>query len=806
MQRLASNGHSGPVQPSHRSDRPNFAQALTDARTVKGMSQEILAERSGLSVRAISDLERGRAVRPRRRSAQLLADALGLTSPALPDFLQAAGVLPDDGDEPDGLCTLPPAPVLAGRDRELAVLAAAADNGDAPAVIVLSGQPGVGKTALALTSGYLLADRYPDGQLYVSLRGTSTSPLSPAEALGRVLTAIGAGAALPAKLDELSALYHAQLHRRRLLLVLDDAADEAQVRPLLPVGDSLAVVTARRRLAGLAATDRLFLDVLGESEAARMVAGIAGRRRCTAEPDALRRVIAACGHLPLALQVAANRLASRPQWSLRQLADRLADEHRRLTELQAGDLTVRGPLEVSYRQLGPGAGTLFRRLALLAALDFDGALAAPLLDVDPATADGTMDELVEASMVEPAGPDRYQLHDLARLFAAGKLAGDPPAERDAARHRLDDFLLVTTIQAGSCFELDDAVRARLRTRPGGRSWSDPDEAARWLAREPAHWLAALQSAAQRGRHDLAVDVAEALHWYSDRFYAPELWPAVFSFGVQAAQAGHLLPEEAQQRNYLGWARHVCQGQLSAAAAEHRAAFELARRVGDPREQAWSLMYLGRLGVRDDAEEAVRQCSEAVRLMSGADGGLGTAQARFYLAVVLHEAGRYAEAEGEFQAAEAGHLSRLSGGDPGEQVSGGLAFIRLWWARNLLQVGRPVLALRTAQRAAEVFRTQRNQRGLARALLTAAEADAQRGDIRAAVRRLDVAADLFADLGATDFEAEALLVAAELYERVGRRDQARAVRDRAFALAGRIEGQRGRRLQERALGAQMPEIG
>ena len=140
-----------------------------------------------------------------------------------------------------------------------------------------------------------------------------------------------------------------------------------------------------------------------------------------------------------------------------------------------------------------------------------------------------------------------------------------------------------------------------------------------------------------------------------------------------------------------------------------------------------------------------------------------------------------------------------GDDPAGQVAGGLAFVRLWRAKYLLPMGRPALALTTALRAADGFRAQRNQRGLARALLTAAQADAQRGDFRSAVRRLDVAADFFADLAATDFEAEALLTAAELYDRAGQPEQAEAVRTRAYDLASRIEGGRGRQLQERALG-------
>jgi tetratricopeptide (TPR) repeat protein len=429
-------------------------------------------------------------------------------------------------------------------------------------------------------------------------------------------------------------------------------------------------------------------------------------------------------------------------------------------------------------------------------------VAAPLLGADQATGDRTVDELLEASMVESAGPDRYRVHDLARLFAAGKLAADPQAERDAARARLDDFLLITTIGAGLTFEIEQSGLPWT----GGRHLSGRDEAGRWLAREVAHWLAALRGAAQRGAHRLVVHAAEALHWYSDRHHAPEVWPELFALGVRSARAAGLPIDEARQRNYLGWAHSVCEGLVSAAVEEHRSALRLARDTGDRREQAWSLMYLGQLGVRAEPAEAVRRCTEAVVLMSATGSGIGTAQARFYLGLVLHEAGRYAEADEEFRAAEAGHLSPSDQDGPDGTVASGLAAVRAWYAKNLLHVGRPALALRTALRAADGFRAQRNQRGLARVLLTAAQADVQRGDVWAAVRRLDVAADFFADLAATAFEVEALLTAAELYERVGQLEQAAAVRRRMQALAARIEGDQRSRPQDGARGRDMPETG
>ncbi|WP_166435877.1 ATP-binding protein [Cellulomonas shaoxiangyii] len=788
------------MQPPTRPEDQEFARLLIAAREHRGMSQESLAERSGVSVRAIRDLERGRVGRPRRQSAQLLAAGLGLAGARAREFLAAAGVAADPGTTSDGFCSLPPPPVLAGRQAELAALVAgvsAHDDGRPGGVVLISGQPGVGKTAVAVAAGYALADRFPDGQLFVSLHGADAAPLSPADALGQVLVALGAGPGLPTRLEERTALYRAQLHRRRVLLVLDDAASEAQVRQLLPVGGSLALVTARRRLAGLHVTDRVFLDVLDEAGAGRMVESIVGSQRCDAEPEAVGLLTAACGRLPLALRVAANRLASRPHWTLRQLVDRLADERRRLSELKAGDLSVRGPFEMSYGQLSGRAATLFRRLALLATGEFDGGLSAPLLGTGRCAADGPLDELVEASLIESTGPDRYRLHDLTRIFAACKLTADPASERDAARLRLDDFVLVTTIRAGAHFDADETVQTRLRRWDGGWTPGSRDEAARWLALESAQWLASLHRAAHEGRYALVVDVCEAMHWYSDRHHAAEVWPQVFTLGVQAARAGGLRAHEAQQRNYLGWALHICAGRRTAAVAEHESARAIAREAGDRKEEAWALMYLSWLQVREEPDEAIARCRDAVRLMAGARHVQGTAHARFYLGVVLHEAGRFAEAEDELREAEDGHLAQLVADGADVQAADGLGFVRLWRARNLLRLDSPQPALRKAQEAADGFREQRNPRGLARALLAAAEADAQQGDLRGAIRRLDVAADLFAQLAATRFEAESLLVAADLYERVGRRDRALATWERASELAAQIEGEQGRLLRERA---------
>ncbi|MEU8250804.1 BTAD domain-containing putative transcriptional regulator [Nonomuraea sp. NPDC048916] len=298
--------------------------------------------------------------------------------------------------------------------------AAGAGAGRAPVALVIHGPPGCGKSAVAVHAATGLD--LPDGRLYASLGARP-----PGAVLEDLLRSLGCpDGVVPAALDERVRMYRSLTAGRSLLLVLDDAADEAQVRPLLPTGPgSLTLVTSRSPLAGLEAARAYELGVLDPDEAVAMLAGVAGRARVAAEPEAARRIVRLCDGLPLALRIAGSRLARKPGWTLDHLAGRLGDERRRLDELSAGDLAVRGSLALGYRGLVDPERRSLRRLGALSAPDF-----APWVlgaDLEPLAEAG----LLQSRGLDEAGQERYGWHDLTRLYAAERLAEEQTAPAGA---------------------------------------------------------------------------------------------------------------------------------------------------------------------------------------------------------------------------------------------------------------------------------------------------------------------------------------------------------------------------------------
>ncbi|MFD5084952.1 BTAD domain-containing putative transcriptional regulator [Kitasatospora sp. NPDC058406] len=461
-----------------------------------------------------------------RRFARQLADELGL-DPG-PELQLLHQELLKDGPAPAARpprtrqqvprpAQLPPAlATFVGRRAELGALdgladpAGSAGSVGAAGIGVVTGGAGTGKTALAVHWAHQARERFPDGQLHVNLRGFAFGPpLAPDEALARFLRALGTDRErIPGTVDESAALYRSLLADRRVLVLLDNARNAEQVRPLLPgSAGSLALVTGRDGLAGLTACDgarRLVLDVLPQPDAVELLARIAGADRTRAEPRAAAELAAACGHLPLALGIAAGRLAERPHRTLVEHAAELRDAEDRFTALQIdGDATsaVRVAFDLSYRALQPTAQRLFRLLGLAPGNCVSTAAAAALSGSATAATRPVLEHLAAAHLLNPAGPDRYRLHDLLRCYAAERATAETgPADRAAARERLRSWYLH---HAEAAARLLTPQRRRPPLTAAG-PWYEPPrfttpaEARQWCESEHSYLSETVRYAAEHG--------------------------------------------------------------------------------------------------------------------------------------------------------------------------------------------------------------------------------------------------------------------------------------------------------------------
>ncbi|MER7667051.1 tetratricopeptide repeat protein [Kitasatospora sp. NPDC096128] len=682
-----------------------FGRLLTGHRVTAGMTQEDLAATAGVSLRALGDMERGRTRGPQRRTVQALAAALGLDGPQtaaleraaqagrprgvrqVPPQSQAPGpggrstapAAPDREASPPGSSPVPLAdPVVPGalalprdladftaREQALADLAAlTADRNPAhPRVVLISGQPGLGKTAFALHAAHALAPAFPDGQLSLDLGGMGAAPLPAREALGQVLRALGvADGAVPAGTEERAGLFRALVRDRRLVLVLDNAADESQVRPLLPgAGPAVTIVTSRNALPGLEAVHRLQLEVLSSAEAAALLARIAGPERVEAAPDAAAELARLCGYLPLALRIAGQRLVARPQQPVAQLARQLAAEENRLDLLETGDLAVRPAFELSYRRLPAESQLVLRRCALTAGQDFTAAVLAHYAGLPAARTELVLEQLVDAGLVQPATPERYRLHDLVRLYAGERLAADEPAGAvAAARREAGTELLREAAAHGLRFDPDrTAAVGAVGTGPADGGSVPLTEAARWLEEEHPEWLAALHRAQREGRHREVIDTAEAMHWFSDRLLSWDLWGEVFQLSVDAARACGDRRAEAAHVNYLAWTYITCLHRYQRGIELAGEGLELARALGDHEQQGWALTYLGS-GLRHlqryrEASESYQRAADAFAEVDNRAALIGRLVTLRGAATCLRHLGRAEEAVDSRRRALAGAL-------------------------------------------------------------------------------------------------------------------------------------------------------
>lgn len=417
------------------------------------MTQEELADSAGVSVRTVRDLESGRVRYPRAATVRLLADALGLRGDDLGWFAGLAGrnywadratepTPPGDAEPPDDTDDVdepprqlpPPVASFTGRRPEIDSIAELLACRSAAAAVAIGGMGGVGKTSLAVQVGHLVADRFPDGQLYVNLhRHTSL------EALHQILSGLGVAAHdVSADLDQAAARCRSALAGRRVLLVLDDAVDTEQVEPLLPgAAGCAAIITSRCVMSTLPQVRHVALGVLPEHEAIELFAATVGQARVDREPDAAAAVVQWCGLLPLAVHLAGARLASRPRWPIAHLAERLASPRRRLDELERDDIGVRAFFAASVDRLAATRRRDARAFGLLGLLDCPAvstARAAQLLGLPEADAERTLERLADLHLIEAESPERYRMHELLRIYARERAPDLVPDVPDGIRH------------------------------------------------------------------------------------------------------------------------------------------------------------------------------------------------------------------------------------------------------------------------------------------------------------------------------------------------------------------------------------
>lgn len=480
---------------------------------------------------------------------------------------------------------LPASPAdFTGRDDHLAQLTAALSPraqdedldgcpGTMP-VAVITGLGGVGKTTLAVRAAHLLVPHYRGGQLYIDLRGVrdhtadpgdpagSAGPLLPGDVLGTFLRTLGTEA-VPDTETERAALYRTVLHQRTreaggMLIVLDNAADAAQVQPLLPGDPRCAVlITGRTYMTGLPASTAIRLTGLTPGDSVTLVQRIIGRDRVATEPGAAADLVDACAYLPLALRIVASRLAARRTWTLAHLAQRLAAAgHRRLPELRAGNLAVEAAFEVGYTQLTPEPATVFRLLAVPDAADLTVAAAAAVLDMDEAEAERALEQLVDVALLESPSAGRYRFHDLVREFARDKAARTlPAADRHGALLRLIDFAVATARNATlTAFPSSQLWASLIFTRHPGRRIPDTPAACGWVTRELTHLLATAEQGIRSG-DDYTVIMGGTLLAYLADFIGKTIgWRRLEGPArtfVECAEAGTFTHAEAVAHFILG---------------------------------------------------------------------------------------------------------------------------------------------------------------------------------------------------------------------------------------------------------------
>ncbi|MEU7061044.1 BTAD domain-containing putative transcriptional regulator [Streptomyces sp. NPDC046197] len=530
---------------------------------------------------------------------------------------------------------------------ELSEVLASAD-GRVMAVSALAGIGGVGKTTLAVHVAHRARAAFPDGQLYVDLQGAGPRAAEPETVLGSFLRALGTqDSAIPDSLEERAALYRSVLDGRRVLVLLDNARDAAQVRPLLPGTEGCAaLVTSRVRMVDLAGAHLVDLDVMSPDEALSLFTKIVGEERVASEREAALDVVAACGFLPLAIRIAASRLAARRTWTVSVLAAKLADERRRLDELQAGDLAVKATFELGYGQLEPPQARAFRLLGLADGPDLSLPASAAVLDLPPEETEDLLESLVDTSLLESAAPGRYRFHDLVRLYARACAERDehPPSERDAALSRLLDFYLATAAGVYAIERPGDRLVDHLAaTEYPGLTFRDRGAARDWLYTEAMPLLACVRQSTAPDLLRRAVDLLWSAIDLTESGLNSREYEATGAALREAARSATDRRAQARALVTLANGRHLS-GRFELANEDATEAIRLADQAGDHLPGCWASNMLGIIALYQSRfEDGERHLTRAIDSFRSCGDRPGEASALCNLSRIHLATGRTASA-------------------------------------------------------------------------------------------------------------------------------------------------------------------
>ena len=809
-----------------------FAGLLRTLRAEARLTQEELAEASGVRPRTLSDLERGVATTPQRETIRRLADALHLTGPARAQFEAVARgrevpAAARAGGPAAATRTLPrDVASFTGRNQELqelaGVAAGAVSSGGVVSIHAIGGMAGVGKTAFAVHAAHRLAGRFPGGQIFLPLHGHTPGqrPVDPADALASLLLAAGVPAAqIPPGLEARMALWRDRLAERQLLLVLDDAASSEQVRPLLPgAGGSLVLVTSRRHLSALDDATAVSLDTLPPGQAAALLVRLAGRAGLSPADPAAGEISRLCGFLPLAIGMVARQLHHHPAWTAAGRAAELASARDRLELMATENLSVAAAFNLSYADLTADQQRLFRRLGLHPGAEIDGYAAAALDDTDLRAARHGLEALYDQYLIAEPAAGRYRPHDLIREHAralAGRL--DPDRDRDQAIARLLDYYQYTATVA-------DALIAR-QTRPGLAptggaipaavpALAGREQALAWARAERASLLACLDHATGTGQHARVIALTAGLAGLLRR---DGPWAEAITRHTAAAQAGRHLGDrlgEANALHDLGDVRRLM-GDYPAAARAQEQALDIYRDLGDRLGQANALRVLGTVWLAtDDFPAATRALEQALGIYRDLSDRLGQATAlsnlgtvrlatddfpaatraleqalgiyrdlgdRHGQATALSNLGTVRLATGDYPAA-AQVLEQALGiyRDLGDRHGQATALSDLGAVRRL--TGDYPAATQAQEQALDIYRDLGSRLGQANALHYLGDVRRMTGDYPAATQALEEALDIYRDIGNRQGEAEALNERGTLYRVSGDLAQAEECHRQALELA------------------------